>query len=66
MDITKFNKTELLNLCKDNGIIKCSTKNKSQLIELIIAKKIQLQNKIMRLKQKKTMRLKQNKIMKTK
>ena len=39
MDITKFNKTELLNLCKDNGIIKCSAKNKAQLIELIIAKK---------------------------
>lgn len=35
MDITKMNKIELLKLCKELGISKYSSKNKSQLIELI-------------------------------
>jgi len=35
MDITKMNKSELLGLCKKRGIVKCSGKNKKQLIELI-------------------------------
>uniref|UniRef100_A0A6C0BSG6 DNA (cytosine-5-)-methyltransferase n=1 Tax=viral metagenome TaxID=1070528 RepID=A0A6C0BSG6_9ZZZZ len=35
MDISKMSKLELLEKCKDLGIIKCSSKNKSQLIELI-------------------------------
>jgi len=35
MDITKMNKTELLEKCKELGITRCSSKNKTQLIELI-------------------------------
>jgi DNA (cytosine-5)-methyltransferase 1 len=35
MDISKMSKLELLEKCKDLGITKCSSKNKSQLIELI-------------------------------
>jgi DNA (cytosine-5)-methyltransferase 1 len=35
MDITKMNKLELLEKCKELGITKCSSKNKSQLLELI-------------------------------
>jgi DNA (cytosine-5)-methyltransferase 1 len=51
MDITKISKLELLEKCKDLGIIKCNSKNKSQLIELITSKqniqKIQLNNEVM-------------------
>ena len=35
MDILKISKSELLDKCKELGITKCSSKNKSQLIELI-------------------------------
>jgi Na+-transporting NADH:ubiquinone oxidoreductase subunit NqrC len=35
MDTSKMNKLELLEKCKELGITKCSSKNKSQLIELI-------------------------------
>ena len=34
-DISKMNKLELLEKCKELGITKCSSKTKSQLIELI-------------------------------
>ena len=36
MDISKMSKIELLEKCKELGITKCSSKNKTQLIELII------------------------------
>lgn len=39
MDISKMNKLELLNKCKELGITKCNSKNKSQLIEIINSKK---------------------------
>ena len=35
MDILKMSKTDLLEKCKELGIAKCTSKNKSQLIELI-------------------------------
>ena len=35
MNTSKMSKSELLEKCKDLGITKCSSKNKSQLIELI-------------------------------
>ena len=35
MDISKMSKIELLEKCKELGITKCSSKNKSQLYELI-------------------------------
>jgi DNA (cytosine-5)-methyltransferase 1 len=35
MDISKMSKLELLEKCKELGITKCSSKNKSQLIEVI-------------------------------
>jgi site-specific DNA-methyltransferase (adenine-specific) len=35
MDISKMNKSELLSICKNNGIVKCSNKNKAQLVDLI-------------------------------
>jgi len=35
MDISKMSKLELLEKCKELGITKCSSKNKSQLLELI-------------------------------
>jgi DNA (cytosine-5)-methyltransferase 1 len=38
MDISKLSKVELLEICKELGITKCSSKNKSQLIELINGK----------------------------
>jgi DNA (cytosine-5)-methyltransferase 1 len=38
MDISKMCKLELLDKCKELGIAKCSSKNKSQLIELINGK----------------------------
>ena len=38
MDISKISKLELLEKCKELGITKCSSKNKSQLIELIHSK----------------------------
>jgi DNA (cytosine-5)-methyltransferase 1 len=38
MDISKMSKLELLEKCKELGITKCSSKNKSQLIELINGK----------------------------
>jgi len=40
MDTSKMSKSELLDKCKVLGIEKCSSKNKSQLIELINSKKI--------------------------
>lgn len=43
MDISKMSKLELLEKCKELGIKKCSSKNKSQLIELINSK-IKLQD----------------------
>jgi DNA (cytosine-5)-methyltransferase 1 len=43
MDILKMSKLELLEKCKELGITKCSSKNKSQLIELINSK-IKLQD----------------------
>jgi DNA (cytosine-5)-methyltransferase 1 len=38
MDISKMSKLELLEKCKELGITKCNSKNKSQLIELINGK----------------------------
>jgi len=38
IDISKMSKLELLEKCKELGITKCSSKNKSQLIELINGK----------------------------
>ena len=38
MDISKMNKIDLLEKCKELGITKCSSKNKPQLIELINSK----------------------------
>jgi DNA (cytosine-5)-methyltransferase 1 len=38
IDISKMSKLELLEKCKELGITKCSSKNKSQLIELIHSK----------------------------
>jgi DNA (cytosine-5)-methyltransferase 1 len=38
MDISKMSKTELLEKCKEQGITRCSSKNKSQLVELIHSK----------------------------
>jgi len=38
MDISKMNKIELLEKCKELGITKCSSKNKPQLIKLINSK----------------------------
>ena len=35
MDLTKLSKTELLLKCQELGIIKCKTKNKKEIIELI-------------------------------
>ena len=35
MDTSKMSKNELLGMCKELGITKCSSKNKSQLIQLI-------------------------------
>jgi len=35
MDLTNLSKTELLVICEELGIIKCKSKNKSELIELI-------------------------------
>ena len=35
MDLTKLTKTELLTKCEENGIVKCKSKNKSELIILI-------------------------------
>ena len=38
MDILTMNKNQLLEKCKELGIVKCSSKNKSQLIQLIHSK----------------------------
>jgi DNA (cytosine-5)-methyltransferase 1 len=38
IDISKMSKLELLEICKELGITKCSSKNKSQLIEIIHSK----------------------------
>lgn len=38
MNISKMSKSELLEKCKELGITKCNSKNKSQLIELILSK----------------------------
>jgi hypothetical protein len=38
MDTSKMSKPELLEKCKELGITKCNSKNKSQLIELINSK----------------------------
>jgi site-specific DNA-methyltransferase (adenine-specific) len=48
MDISKMNKSELLTICKNNGIVKCSSKNKGQLVELIhqLVPKINDDNKL--------------------
>ena len=48
MDISKMNKSELLTICKNNGIVKCSSKTKGQLIELIhqLVPKINNDNKL--------------------
>ena len=35
MDLTKLSKTELLVKCEENGIKKCKSKNKEELIEII-------------------------------
>ena len=37
-ELTKLSKLELLEKCKENGITKCSSKNKSQLIDLLCEK----------------------------
>ena len=39
MNVAKMSKSKLLETCKELGITKCSSKNKSQLIELIRSKK---------------------------
>jgi DNA (cytosine-5)-methyltransferase 1 len=47
MDESKMTKIELLEKCKELGITKCSSKNKSQLIEIINSKKkIEVENNI--------------------
>lgn len=38
IDLSKMNKLELLDICKELGIAKCSSKNKQQIIDLIDAK----------------------------
>jgi len=38
MDLTKMTKSELLEICKNIGIVRCSSKNKKQIIELIETK----------------------------
>jgi hypothetical protein len=38
MDISKMNRMELLRKCKELGIVKCNSKNKAQLIELVNSK----------------------------
>jgi DNA (cytosine-5)-methyltransferase 1 len=43
MDLLKMNKTQLLDKCAEFGIIKCSSKNKTQLIELIQSKTVSKQ-----------------------
>lgn len=45
MELNKMNKSELLDVCKNLGIIKVSSKNKTQLIELINDSKISKQIK---------------------
>ena len=35
MDLNKMTKTKLLEMCKNLGIVKCSSKNKKQLIEML-------------------------------
>mgnify|MGYP006088177813 CR=1 FL=1 len=40
MDISKMSKLELLEKCKELGITKCSSKNKSQLLEVIHSKQL--------------------------
>jgi len=47
MDTSKMNKSQLLEKCKQLGIANCSTKNKSQLIELIHSK-LESQNMIVK------------------
>jgi DNA (cytosine-5)-methyltransferase 1 len=44
MNISKMSKLELLEMCKELNIIKCSSKNKSQLIELINKKNKIIEN----------------------
>jgi len=39
MDLTKFTKMDLLAMCEENGIKKCKSKNKEELINLINSKK---------------------------
>lgn len=38
MDLNKMTKTKLLEMCKNLGIVKCSSKNKKQLIEMLVTK----------------------------
>jgi hypothetical protein len=42
MDLKKMSKMELLRKCDELGIIKCKSKNKSELIELINKKMYQM------------------------
>lgn len=44
MDLKKMSKIELLRKCDELGIIKCKSKNKSELIELINKKNVQNEN----------------------
>jgi DNA (cytosine-5)-methyltransferase 1 len=46
MDISKMSKLELLEKCKELGITKCNSKNKSQLIDLINSKNKLPENEI--------------------
>ena len=41
MDLTKLSKTELLLKCEENGIKKCKSKNKEELISLLENKHVE-------------------------
>jgi len=45
MDLTKLSKNELLAKCEENGITKCKSKNKTELIKILNDKKLETSNK---------------------
>lgn len=45
--LSDLSKVALLNMCKERGILKCSSKNKSQLIELLNAEQVNLDNQVL-------------------
>jgi len=44
MELQKYNKKELIKICQDYGVLKCKTKNKKELIDIINKKQME-QNK---------------------